>query len=59
MFGKAECVTLSLTTIEFLPGIQISHFIPRKNYDEKITTADMCRIYNDVFRKERESNQLL
>jgi PleD family two-component response regulator len=53
MFGKVECVP----TIEFLPEIQISHFIACKNYDEKITTIQACRIYNDVFWEE-ESNQL-
>jgi CheY-like chemotaxis protein len=53
VFGKVERVP----TIEFLVEIQISHFIACKNYDEKITTIHTCRIYNDVFRKEKESNQ--
>ena len=53
MFGKVECVP----TIEFLPEIQISHFIACKNYDEKITTIHMCKVYDDVFSRERESNQ--
>jgi CheY-like chemotaxis protein len=57
MFGKIECVTLGLTTIESLTEIQISHFIACKNYEEKITTIHTCKIYNDVFNKERESNQ--
>ena len=57
MFGKVECVTLGLTTIESLTEIQISHFIACKNYEEKITTIHTCKIYNDVFNRERESNQ--
>lgn len=55
MSGKAECLTLGLTSIEFLPEIQISHFIACKNYDEEITTIHMCKVYGDAFR-ERESN---
>ena len=42
-----------LVCIESLPEIQISHFIACKNYDEKITTIHMSRIYNG----ETESNQ--
>jgi PleD family two-component response regulator len=57
MFGKVECVTLGLITIESLPEIQISHFIASTNYEEKITTIHTCKIYNDVVNKERESNQ--
>jgi PleD family two-component response regulator len=57
MPGKVECVTLGLTTIESLPEIQISHLIACKNYEEKITTIHTCKIYNDVFNKERESSQ--
>ena len=53
MFGKVECVP----TIEFLPEIPMSHFIASKNYDERITTIRMCKAYDDVFSKERESNQ--
>jgi hypothetical protein len=55
MSGHVECVTLGLTTIEFLPEIQISHLIACKNYDEKIATIHMCKVYDDVF--SRESNQ--
>jgi len=51
MSGKAECVTLGLTTIEFLPEIQISSTIACKNYDEKITTIHPCKVYDDVFRE--------
>ena len=50
MSGKAECVTLGLTTIEFLPEIQISSTIASKNYD-KITTIHPCKVYDDVFRE--------
>ena len=57
MSGKVECVTLGLTTIDFLPEIQISDYIACKNYDEKITTIHMCKAYDDVFTRERESNQ--
>ena len=57
MPGKVECVTLGLTTIESLTEIQISHFIACKNYEEKITTIHTCKIYNDVFNRERDSNQ--
>ena len=57
MSGKVECVILGLTTIDFLPEIQISQFIASKNYDEKITTIHMCKVYDDVFNRQRESNQ--
>src|SRR5215467_2295910 len=57
MSGKVECVTLGLATVEFLPEIQISRFIACKRYDEKITTILMCRAYDDIFGRERESNQ--
>ena len=57
MHGKVECLTLGLTTIKTLPEIQISHFIACKNYEERITTIHTCKIYDDVFNKERESNQ--
>jgi CheY-like chemotaxis protein len=53
MSGKAESVTLGLTTIESLPEIHISHFIACKNYEEKITAIHTCKIYHDVFSKER------
>ena len=35
----------------------ISHFIACKKYDEKITTILMCKAYDDIFSKERESNR--
>jgi DNA-binding response OmpR family regulator len=35
----------------------ISHLIACKKYDEKITTILMCKAYNAVFSRERESNQ--
>jgi hypothetical protein len=54
MSGKVECVTLGLTTSEFLE-IQISYLIACKNLDEKIATIHMCKVYDDVF--SRESNQ--
>ena len=56
MSGKLESVTLGLTTIESLPEIQTSHFIACKNYDEKITTILMCKAYDAVFSRKRESN---
>jgi hypothetical protein len=37
--------------------IQISHFIACKNYDEKITTVRMSKAYDEIFSRERESNQ--
>jgi CheY-like chemotaxis protein len=57
MFGKVECQTLGLANIESLPQIQISHFIACKNYEEKIITIHLCKIYNHVLNRERESNQ--
>jgi CheY-like chemotaxis protein len=57
MAGKVECLSLGLTTIKTLSEIPISHFIACKNYEEKITAIQTCKIYNDVFNKERESNQ--
>jgi hypothetical protein len=37
--------------------IQISQYIACKNYDEKITTIHMCKVYDDIFSKETESNK--
>jgi CheY-like chemotaxis protein len=31
--------------------IRMSHFIARKNYDERITTIHMGKVYDDTFRK--------
>jgi CheY-like chemotaxis protein len=50
-------ITGGLTTIESLTEIQTSHFIACKNYEEKITTIHTCKVYNDVFNRERESNR--
>jgi len=57
MSGKVECVTLVLATVEFLPEIHISHLIACKKYDEKITPILMRRTYDDIFGRQRESNQ--
>jgi PleD family two-component response regulator len=57
MSGKVDCVTLGLTTIEFLPEIQIPQLIACKKYDEKITTILMCKAYDDIFSRERELNR--
>jgi hypothetical protein len=46
----------SLTPNHFI-RIPMSHFIASKNYDERITTIRVCKAYDDVFSKERESNQ--
>jgi DNA-binding response OmpR family regulator len=35
----------------------MSHFTARKIYDERITTILMCKAYDDIFSKERESNE--
>ena len=32
----------------------ISHFIACKNYDERITTIHMGKVYDDTFGSERE-----
>jgi len=56
MSGKVECVTLGLATVEFLPETQISHLIACKKYEEKITGM-LCKAYDDIFGRERESNQ--
>lgn len=53
MFGKVECETLGLITIESLTEIQISPFIACKNYEETITAIQTCKISHDVFSKER------
>jgi CheY-like chemotaxis protein len=53
MSGK---LTLGLTTIDFLPEIQIPQLIACKKYDEKITTILMCKAYDDIFSRERKSN---
>ena len=34
----------------------ISHLIACKKYDEKITTILLCKAYDDVFSRKRESN---
>jgi CheY-like chemotaxis protein len=56
MSGKVECATLGLTTIDFLPEIQIPQLIACKKYDEKITTILMCKAYDDILSRERKSN---
>jgi len=56
MSGKV-CVALGLTTVEFLPETQISHLIACKKYDEKITTILLCKAYDDVFNRKRDSNR--
>jgi DNA-binding response OmpR family regulator len=35
----------------------ISHLIACKKYDEKITTILMCKAYDDIFSRKRESNR--
>jgi DNA-binding response OmpR family regulator len=37
--------------------MSISHLIACRKYDEKITTILMCKAYDDVFNRERESNR--
>jgi PleD family two-component response regulator len=37
--------------------MSISHLIACRKYDEKITTILMCKTYDDVFNRERESNR--
>jgi len=37
--------------------MSISHLIACRKYDEKITTILMCKGYDDVFNRERESNR--
>jgi CheY-like chemotaxis protein len=46
----------SLTANHFI-WIPISHFIASKNYDEMITTIRVCKAYDGIFSRERESNQ--
>ena len=46
-----------VATVEFLPETQISHLIACKKYEEKITSMLMCKAYDDIFGRERESNQ--
>jgi len=46
-----------LTTIEFLPEIQIPQLIASKKYDEKITTILLCKAYDDILSRERVSNR--
>jgi hypothetical protein len=57
MCTKVEPVTLGLATIESLPEIQISHFIACKNYEEKITTIHMSRIYNGGTERNQQQYQ--
>jgi CheY-like chemotaxis protein len=52
MSGKVECVTLGLTTIDFLPEIQIPQLVACRKYDEI-----MCKAYDNIFSRERESNR--
>ena len=46
-----------MTTIEFLPEIQIPQLIASKKYDEKITTILLCKAYDDILSRERVSNR--
>ncbi|HYA81827.1 MAG TPA: response regulator [Candidatus Bathyarchaeia archaeon] len=43
----------SLIANHFNP-MSMSHFIARKNYDEKITTIHMSKVYDDTFSSKRK-----